>query len=440
MKNLTRHLLYKGTNITRQNVVWNIAGSFVYALASMVLSFLVFRVAGDDQGGIFAFGFSTLGQQMFIVAYFGIRPFQITDGTGEYSFGDYLEHRNVTCIIALAVGAVFLTYRHGTGLYSASKSMILLLLVIYKVIDGYADVYESEFQRQGSLYLTGKSNFFRTILSVSVFLVTLIAFEHLLFSCLMAVAAQAAGVALFNLDVIHALPQVKWEKGEKKTGRIFRSTTFLFVSAFLDFYVFSAAKYAIDLRMSDADSGYFNFIFMPTSVIYMVANFVIRPFLTRLTQLWTHRDLEQFRRELMRIGAIITGLTVLAVGATAILGRWVLSIMEVILGNDYQGRLADYYGAFIVIVLGGGFYALANLMYYALVIMRRQRAIFTVYLAAAAAAAIISGLLVSAFGINGAAGCYLLLMIGLVLGFGLYTAGAYQSEKKENAGNGGTDK
>ena len=37
--------------------------------------------------------------------------------------------------------------------------MILILLVIYKVIDGYADVYESEFQRQGSLYLTGKSNF-----------------------------------------------------------------------------------------------------------------------------------------------------------------------------------------------------------------------------------------------------------------------------------------
>ena len=40
---------------------------------------------------------------------------------------------------------------------------------------------------------------------------------------------------------------------------------------------------------------------------------------------------------------------------------------------------------------------------------------------------------------NGAAGCYLLLMIGLVIGFGLYTAGAYQSEKKENAGNGGSN-
>ncbi|MEI3183718.1 MAG: hypothetical protein V8S98_10575 [Lachnospiraceae bacterium] len=37
-----------------------------------------------------------------------------------------------------------------------------------------------------------------------------------------------------------------WNKREKKNLRLFGSTVFLFVSAFLDFYVFSAAKYAID--------------------------------------------------------------------------------------------------------------------------------------------------------------------------------------------------
>ena len=79
MKNLTKQLLYKGDNVARANVVWNIAGSFVYAFASMVLSFLVIRMAGEEKGGIFSFGYSTLGQQLFLVAYFGIRPFQITD-------------------------------------------------------------------------------------------------------------------------------------------------------------------------------------------------------------------------------------------------------------------------------------------------------------------------------------------------------------------------
>ena len=426
MKRMTQTLLYKGDHINRANVVWNIAGSFVYAFASMVLSFLVIRLAGEEKGGIFSFGFSTLGQQLFLVAYFGIRPFHITDGAGEYTFGDYREHRNITCLIALAAGAVFMMIRHGAylrgvGDYNGEKCTILLLLVVYKVIDGYADVYESEFQRQGSLYLTGKSNFFRTILSVSVFTVILAAFENLLLACLAAVGAQIGGVILFNLDVIHALPDVKWEVKKGQCRKLFLSTGFLFVSVFLDFYIFSSAKYAIDARMNNAASGYFNLIFMPTSVIYMVANFVIRPYLTVLTELWGKDDRRAFFNTLKRISAVIAGLTVLAVGGTLCLGKWVLSVMEQIMGGN-PGVLTAHFWAFTGIVLGGGFYAFANLMYYALVIMRRQKTVFFVYGAGALAAAVLSGALVGAFGIGGGALCYLLLMAGLCAGFGICTA------------------
>lgn len=66
------------------------------------------------------------------------------------------------------------------------------------------------------------------------------------------------------------------------------------MSVFLDFYIFSSAKYAIDARMNNAASGYFNLIFMPTSVIYMVANFVIRPYLTVLTEFWGKDDRRAF--------------------------------------------------------------------------------------------------------------------------------------------------
>lgn len=426
MTGMTKALLYKGDNLNRANMVWNIAGSFVYAFASMVLSFLVIRLAGEEQGGIFSFGFSTLGQQLFLVAYFGIRPYQITDGNGEYTFGDYRRHRNVTCLMALAAGAVFLLLRHGAymggiGDYDEKKCAILFLLVIYKVVDGYADVYESEFQRQGSLYLTGKSNFFRTIFSVAVFTVTLAVFDQLIFACTAAVAAQIGGVALFDLDVIRALPGVKWETPKGRCVKLFRSTGFLFVSVFLDFYIFSSAKYAIDARMNNAASGYFNLIFMPTSVIYMVANLVIRPYLTTLTGLWVKGEKKSFKETLLRIGMVIGALTVLAVGGTLILGKWVLSVMEGIMGGE-PGVLTAYFWAFAGIVLGGGFYALANLMYYALVIMRRQKAVFFVYAAGAAAAAVLSGAFVGAFGINGAALCYVVLMGGLCLGFGLCTA------------------
>ena len=97
-------------------MVWNIAGSFVYAFASMVLSFLVIRLAGEEQGGIFSFGFSTLGQQLFLVAYFGIRPFHITDGAGEYTFGDYRGAQKYNLPDRSGCRAVFMMIRHGAYL------------------------------------------------------------------------------------------------------------------------------------------------------------------------------------------------------------------------------------------------------------------------------------------------------------------------------------
>ena len=69
-------------NQERQDMLWNMIGSFLYAFASMLLTIAVVSIAGEDAGGVFTFAFTTFGQHMFMVAYFGIRPFQITDKIG----------------------------------------------------------------------------------------------------------------------------------------------------------------------------------------------------------------------------------------------------------------------------------------------------------------------------------------------------------------------
>ena len=153
-------------NQERQDMLWNMIGSFLYAFASMLLTIAVVSIAGEDAGGVFTFAFTTFGQHMFMVAYFGIRPFQITDTAGKYSFGDYFGLRLMTCAFAVAFGAVYILLHD----YSKEKAAVIFFMVLYKVIDALADTYEAEFQRGGRLYLTGKSNAFRTILSVAVFL------------------------------------------------------------------------------------------------------------------------------------------------------------------------------------------------------------------------------------------------------------------------------
>ena len=424
MKHWTRLLMRTRLSLDKENMIWNMSGSFFYAFASMVLSFLVLRIAGEEQGGIFSFGFSTVGQQMFLLAYFGIRPFHITDGTNQYRFGDYLHHRYVTCAMALLLGAGYLAC---IG-YSWQKAQIIFLLIVYKVIDGFADVYESEFQRQGCLYLTGRSNTFRTILSVGIFLATLVSGAGLFAACAAAVLGQIAGVVLFDIVVLRELKRVDYGWSAKQGVSLTASSILLFVSVFLDFYIFSAAKYAIDAHLGDAASGYFNVIFMPTSVINLAAGFVIRPFLTYLTDCWNEHRFSDFKKKLLTIMAVIGGLTVLAVGGTVVLGRPVLALLEWLLGKSYSGTLTALWPAFIMIVLGGGFYAVLNLYYYALVILRRQKLIFGIYAVLTVLAAILAPRLTVALGIFGAAFAYLILMIVMAAGF---VGGAWFEIQKE---------
>ena len=433
-KRLSACYLYDGDQLEKQNMMWNMAGSICYAFASMLLSFLVMRLAGAEAGGIFAFGFSTFGQQMFTVSYYGIRPFQTTDPAdekGEYTFGDYLLHRKLTTGLAFAVSVLYLGFLVWDGSYSADKGICLFLLAAYKIIDGFADVFESEFQRQGSLYLTGKSNTFRTLFSVVCFAAALLLRRQLVDACVAAVVSQMIGVLLFDLPMAEGLTGIKWKKHGSKMKALFLNTTFLFLSVFLDFYIFSAAKYAIDGWLNDAASGYFNLIFMPTSVIYLVANFVIRPFLTRMTVCWSGGHLEQFRKILVRIGLLILGLTIFAVGMTAVLGRWVLGVMEQMLGDSYAGALTVQQPAFLVVILGGGIYACSNLMYYALVIMRRQKVIFGTYVVVAALALFLAPALVRGFGLFGGAVAYCIFMGLLLIGFMVFVCWSFYRKEHE---------
>lgn len=419
---IRRWLIGQNENLEKRNMLWNMIGSFLYAFASMALTMAVVQIVGDEQGGIFTFAFTTFGQQMFMVAYFGIRPYQITDVENRYTFGDYLRLRILTSTAALIIGAVFVLWNG----YQPQKAWIIFLMVCYKVIDGFADVYEAEFQRCGRLYLTGKSNAFRTIFSVGCFIAALLITKNLVLASAAAVAAQVLGVLIFDVAVIGGLDNVNWSRGAEGCRGLWKSCLLLFLSVFLDFYIFSAAKYAIEGNMSDAAMAVYGAIFMPTSVINLVAGFVIRPFLTKLSYYWEIKEFRQFGGVIGKIFAVILGLTILAVTAAGLLGIPVLGILY----SNLREPLSQCRPALVMIILGGGFNAWMNLFYYTLVIMKMQKYIFGGYVLVCVTAAVISPMAVRAGGILGGAASYLALMVMLAVCFGGMTAwGFWKAER-----------
>ena len=159
-------------------------------------------------------------------------------------------------------------------------------------------------------------------------------------------------------------------------------------------------------------------IFMPTSVINLVAGFVIRPYMTKMSLSWELSELRRFVGIIGRLAAIIGALTVLALGGAWFIGIPVLSLLY----SNISYALADCRPAFMLIIFGGALNAYMNLFYYALIIMKMQKVIFGVYGVVALMAVLISTPFVRWGGIFGGAFAYMLLTAALMTLFGMFVA------------------
>ena len=411
-------------SLMKNDVLWNALGSMTYALASMVLAFFVLRILGEKEGGIFGFGYSTLGQQFFILAYFGIRPFHITDMRGEFSFRDYHYFRILSSFFAVLLSIFFLLYQYTNGSYTVEKVSILFFLCLYKILDGYIDVYESELQRRGKLYKTGQSLFFRTILSVFVLLCGLLLSKTLLLGVILMNLSQVLSLYLFAilpLEETRELEAVN-PSGENKVfmqkmKALFSGSVFLFLSVFLDFYVFSSSKYAVDAVLGSSSSGIYNLLFMPSNFIYLLANFIIRPALPTLAALWQSGDKLRFKKEESSLMKKVLLLSLVLFGLAFLLSPLALWILEKLLGPAFSGKITGERWTFCLLILGGCFYALANLEYYILVTKRQQKRIFTGYALGAVLSFFTANLMVQEAGFFFASIQFVLMMLFLFLFF-----------------------
>lgn len=411
-------------SLMKNDVLWNALGSMTYALASMVLAFFVLRILGEKEGGIFGFGYSTLGQQFFILAYFGIRPFHITDMRGEFSFRDYHCFRILSSFSAVLLSVLFLLYQYTNGSYTVEKVLILFFLCLYKILDGYIDVYESELQRRGKLYKTGQSLFFRTILSVLVLLCSLLLNKTLLLGVILMNLSQVLSLYLFAILPLEKTKELEAvnPSGENKVfmqkmKALFSGSVFLFLSVFLDFYVFSSSKYAVDAVLGSSSSGIYNLLFMPSNFIYLLANFIIRPALPTLAALWQSGDKLRFKKEESSLMKKVLLLSLVLFGLAFLLSPLALWILEKLLGPAFSGKITGERWTFCLLILGGCFYALANLEYYILVTKRQQKRIFTGYALGAVLSFFTADLMVQEAGFFFASIQFVLMMLFLFLFF-----------------------
>ena len=375
----------------KKNFLWNMLGSGIYSFISMFLSILVIRIMGEKMGGVFSIAI-TISQMMLYIAYFELRTFQVTDVERMFTFAQYHGSKVIACVGMMLVSIVYVALKG----YDAEKTGIVLLMCIYRMIDGYADLYEGEFQLNNRLYLAGKSMAFRSIISSGCFLAVLGVTRNIVLSLCIAIAVALVALWAFDLFIERGYGRLAPSFDFKVLVKILIQCFPLFVGAFLWVYILSASRIAVDAKMADEYQAYYQTLFMPVSIINLFATFFFRPALTTLAELCSRRDGKAFLGKVMRLLMVIAGFTVVCMAGAYLLGIPVLSLMS-------GCELGDYRGTLVLLMAAGGMNSASFFLYYVLTTMRRPVSVLIGYVSAALLSVVISGMLAEQRGIFGAA-------------------------------------
>ncbi|EIG27748.1 lipopolysaccharide biosynthesis protein [Streptococcus parasanguinis] len=391
---------------TKQNYVWNLFGTVSSSLISVVLLLFASRFLDSHNSDIFSIAYA-LGQQFFVLGYFQIRNMQSTDIQEKYSFISYHNTRIVTIMMMILTSVGYVIFQ-GYDLY---KSIIILLLVLYRAIDAYSDVFQGYFQQQNRSDLAGKVQFYRSWICIIVFGFSLLLTKSLMISsiviCLInliltVVLDYRISIRNFNTKFFPSI-----SKDLSSIFSILREAFPLFINGFVITYVYNEAKIDIDLLLSKGlfSNGIqrdFNVLFMPVFVLSLLF-FVLRPLTTQLSIYWYERKYELFYKQIYILFTTMTILGVIIIGLGYLIGTEILGLV-------YGISLIEYKIPFVILLTGGILNVLALVIDIVMTIFRKQSYLVIAYITTFIVAKLITMIFVKKDGILGASLSFLISM------------------------------
>ena len=383
----------------RKNFIWNIIGTGFSAFNSLFFMIVVTRINGVDEAGIFTLAFSTACILYMIGIYAG-RVYQVTENDSEISNKDYIINRFITCGLTLILVIAFTLIRQ----YDIYKSSIFIILAIYKSLEAFSEVLYGILQKNNMLEKVGKSAFFKAIIGIIIFVVIDIITKKMLISCISLVVVNLIIILFYDTFNIKQFISKDETINKKSILKIFRNGFFTFAIAFLGVYLTNAQKYAIDNFLTENIQAIFGIIIMPATVMGLLAQFIIHPFLNQLFNNYNNKEYEEIKKMIFKIMIFVLGVG----GICCILGYL---LGTPVLGLLYNIDLHEYKLALLIILMGATLYTIANIISSILVTMRYTFIQFILSLIVVLIEYIISSLLVQKFEIMGATYAYLITMI-----------------------------
>lgn len=391
------------TNL-KKNTIWNIVGTGINAFASLIFMIIVTRINDVDEAGIFSFAFAVATLFNVIGTYAG-RIYQVTERKN-ISNKDFFINRIISCLIMYIAAIIFVTIRS----YELEKIIIIMLLCFWKMLEAFCDVIYAFLQKDDELYKVGISLTIKNIIGLTVFLIVEIVTKNLIISIISFIIIFIIITITYDLVQAKIKKQLKGITNKTNVISIFKSGFPTFCVTFLNIYIINASKYAIDSIMTDNYQTIFGIIVMPATMMILIAQFMVHPFLNIITEYIKNNNYKLLNKFLIKITLLLVVISIAAVIFCYFIGIYILEFI-------YGISLIDYNICLSIILIGALFSALTAVITTILIAMRHTVVQMVVYIVMSIIAFITSNILVSKYEIMGASINYSLIMFLICMVF-----------------------
>lgn len=178
----------------KKNFIWNTLGTGLNAFNSLFFMIAVTRMNGVDNAGIFTIAFST-ACIIYIIGVYAGRIYQVTEPDKTITDKEYIINRVITTISMLILVIIFSLIRG----YDIFKSAIFFLLTLYKALEAFSDVIYGVLQKNEKLDIVGKSLFFKSLISVIVFVLVDIITKNMTISIISIILTSLIIILVYDI-------------------------------------------------------------------------------------------------------------------------------------------------------------------------------------------------------------------------------------------------
>ena len=390
---------------TGESIIWNSVGSFVYLLSNWLITVLVATLSSDfTASGALAVAMA-VGNLVATITLFNVRPFQVTDVESKFSTAEYAGFRLVTALIALLFGAVYMLLT-----VPQENFAVVFAYIFFKLGDSTVDVLHGVDQRNNRLDVAGKSQIFRGIAILVVFIVGLTLFNSLLIAVIGMALVTFIVVAAYDVRETGKLESIAPALSVKSCVSMGKSCFPGFLAALLCVFVVSYSRQAFGNICGSELLGIYAAIATPAVVIQAFAGYVYSPLLGPIAEMWHASNKQGILKLIGRFFIYVVAAEVVCTLLFLVVGTDALSLI-------FGERVRDYAMAMLPVLFCTGMTATMVFFNDLLISFRLNTAVVVANVVPCCVCLLSVGALVAQYGMNGVSYCIILsFAVGVVLG------------------------